>query len=210
MGQDDSFDWSKFESEDRKLTPSIVVKGRVWKNWETCEAVDFEELVRRIEDEKKRGKSKVILVEGHLISRCPKLMKEIFDGLIYVDIDAETQWERRYARAKDLAKKYPNKEGMGMDTNYEVLPVYAFPEDREKIQVDAKKQHGKNFGKLAWLRMYFEDVLWPSTESICKASKLFQVAADKGTFLEIKATNDCTKEEWLKRSCDRVVGTFSL
>ena len=53
---------------------------------------------------------------------------------------------------------------MGMDTNYEVLSVYAFAEDRERIESEVKnRRYGKDFGKLGWLKLYFNDVLWPST-----------------------------------------------
>ena len=91
-------------------------------------------------------------------------MNEIFDAMIFIDIDEKTQWKRRLRRARDLAKQYPDKEGMGMDTNYEVLPVYAFVEDRERIEREVKnRRYGEDFGNLGWLKLYFDDVLWPST-----------------------------------------------
>ena len=45
------------------------------------------------------------------------------------------------------------------------------------------------------------------TEEIRKTSREF---ARKSEFLEIKASNECTKEEWLKKSCDVIVGKYGL
>ena len=130
---------------------------------------DTDALISKIKTETRKKETNLILVEGHLISQCPELMNEIFDAMIYIDIDEKTQWKRRFSRARDLAKQYPHREGMGMDTNYEVLSVYAFVEDRERIESEVKhRQYRKEFGKLGWLKLYFDDVLWPSTFVVCR------------------------------------------
>ena len=129
---------------------------------------DTDALISKIKTETRKKETKLVLVEGHLISQCSELMNEIFDAMVYVDIDEKTQWKRRFSRALDLAKQYPDREGMGMDTNYEVLSVYAFAEDRERIESEVKnRRYGKDFGKLGWLKLYFDDVFCRVRWGVC-------------------------------------------
>ena len=122
VSQDEFFEWKRFEDEDKKITPTVTVENRIWKNWETVQAVNFgkgisfkkcflpdritrhsitqshnlyshdtDALISKIKTETRKKETNLILVEGHLISQCPELMNEIFDAMIYIDIDVASR-----------------------------------------------------------------------------------------------------------------------
>ena len=56
------------------------------------------------------------------------------------------------------------RAGAGENTNYEVLEVYTREgDDRSHFGSAAKAQYS-NEGSLAWLRLYFEEVVWPEAQ----------------------------------------------
>ena len=89
---------------------------------------------------------------------------EMYDAIVSIEITKDVAWERRKGRALSMAHLPP---GAGENTNYEVLEVYTREgDDRSPFSDLAAKTYAKEEGaSLAWLRLYFEEVVWPAAEA---------------------------------------------
>lgn len=96
------------------------------------------------------------------------------DVLVFINVDEDVAWERRLARAKWLAGVDPNGTGNDQDgtKNYEILSVYTKPEDEQAAREAGESAHPED-GNLAWLHLYFDQVVLPSSRAqLAKAKQL--------------------------------------
>ena len=109
------------------------------------------------------------------------------DHVIEIRISCEVAWQRRLARALSMAAGAQDASGMD---NYEQLHVYAVEEDYAKIRADAAAAVAAHGGAAAvypavgaaaakttadlsgaageydWLRLYFDEVIWPEAMTV--------------------------------------------
>jgi len=166
---DDYLDFEMYDDDERSSMK--VVDGRHWKNWEAANSMNWSALQEAIEEEKRKGG--LVFVEGFLLFVEPTILK-FADAVIQIEITKEECWFRRRERAivysfcqkafnthPDGMQHLPKKAGSG-ETNYEIIEVYTKNDEemRLKIQNESRRRYPED-GDLAWLHLYFEDVLWP-------------------------------------------------
>lgn len=152
---DDYLEFEMFDDDER--SPMKIVDGRHWKNWEAANSMNWSALQEAIEEEKRKGG--LVFVEGFLLFVEPTIL-QFADAVIHIEISKEECWFRRRERAIGM-QHLPKKASSG-ETNYEIIEVYTKRDDemRLKIQNESRKRYPED-GDLAWLHLYFEDVLWP-------------------------------------------------
>jgi hypothetical protein len=116
-------------------------------------------------------------VEGHVLAGSPELLAT-FDVIITVSVTAETAWGRRRSRADEM-QGWP--EGTGDNCNYEILVNYKRACDTAAtFLAPARARYGEDEGNLAWLRLYFEEVLWPAAEAQSRAVAALAASSSLG------------------------------
>ena len=158
--QDDSFDYSSFATNNCPLR--AAGDGRVWKDWESPDAILWPEYIASVLAAKQAADARpVIVVEGFLLMARPASV-ELFDAVVSIEITKEEAWRRRRGRAQSMAHLPP---GAGENTNYEVLEVYTREgDDRAAFSALADARYSDE-GPLAWLRLYFEECVWPAAQA---------------------------------------------
>eukprot|EP00747_Dinoflagellata_sp_TGD_P170880 gnl/TRDRNA2_/TRDRNA2_203607_c0_seq1.p1 gnl/TRDRNA2_/TRDRNA2_203607_c0~~gnl/TRDRNA2_/TRDRNA2_203607_c0_seq1.p1 ORF type:complete len:313 (+),score=47.19 gnl/TRDRNA2_/TRDRNA2_203607_c0_seq1:105-1043(+) len=197
----------KFDKYDADHTaPTIRVDGHLWKDWETADAIDWDSQVKDIQEMIERHRSdrrRFLVVEGFLLFDKPE-SRALFDIAIVMDISKEEAWRRRLARAQSMLGL---PEGIGENTNYEVLPTYITSDvDAEERLAIAKAKYPAE-GDYAWLKMYFEDVIWPAAQQHKEKAQLVM----KGMGIPVKtvsASGYANEEEWMVNTV-RVCKTFA-
>lgn len=157
--QDDAFDYATFATSNCPLRK--VGGGRVWKDWESPDAILWPEFLASVRDAMENRAQAVIVVEGFQLLARPA-SAQLFDAVVSIEVTKDEAWARRKGRALSMAHLPP---GAGDNTNYEVLEVYTRDEDdRGAFAKVAEAQHSDE-GTLAWLRLYFEECVWPAAQS---------------------------------------------
>ena len=188
---DDSYhDWMDDEPSREHPTnyhPPGGSNRRAWKNWESRQCIDWQQFLDKLQAkiEIHKGYTPFIIIEGFLLLE-DDTAAAMCDHVVSIDIPKEIAWQRRLARALQMAAG--EQDASGMD-NYERLPVYAVPEDFEAIGEDAAKlvtrlgkkrvfpradealepgesDLSKAAGSYDWLRLYFEEVIWPEATRV--------------------------------------------
>lgn len=191
---DDSYHEWMFEPPCRRQHSNFCVPGRnrSWKNWESPQCVNWPAFLRKLSAtiDIHTGFTPYIVVEGFLLLENAEAAS-LCDHVISIQVGKEHAWQRRLARAKAMAAG--TKDASGMD-NYEILPVYAveaeydaigkdgsdnvtkrggrpfvYPAAHEaeaKTQVDLSTAHGPHPNGYDWLRLYFDEVVWPEAEGV--------------------------------------------
>lgn len=111
----------------------------------------------------------------------------LFDGIVNVEVPREVSWRRRLARARSMAHLPPGFSMPGEEErNYEVLDSYVLSDsDKDAVRGIARaaspsrtggharisKAEGEeeeggrdDEGELAWLHLYFDEVVWTAAE----------------------------------------------
>lgn len=157
--QDDAFDYATFATSNCPLRK--VQDGRVWKNWESPDAILWPEFIASVLAAKESSLHSVIVVEGfQLLARTESV--RLFDAVVSINITKDEAWERRKGRALSMAHLPP---GAGENTNYEVLEVYTRDGDDRSTFTEVAEARYSDDGPLAWLRLYFEECVWPAAQS---------------------------------------------
>jgi len=186
IAADDYFDYDSFANDTCTMT---TVGDHTWKNWEVPNAVNWEALVKEVEDVKRTNQLRYVVVEGFLICGNDRLM-ELASAVIHIDLPNEEIWRRRLARAKSL-RGLPEKMGAG--TNYEVLHVYTTSQNYARCKSAADRiinRMPKDDREYAWLRLYFEELIEPTVkeQSIMRARH--------HQCLVLDGTNPAKEEVW--------------
>lgn len=163
VGQDWFFNYASFSNDTCEM---ITCGDHTWRNWEASSAVDWKGLVAAVKAAVNDGKQKYVIVEGFLLLENQELVN-MASAIIRVELETSEIWNRRLKRAQAL-KGLP--EGMGENTNYEVLPVYASRENLPgcKAAVERASRRLEKYGEHAWLRLYFDEVVLPAIEKQTK------------------------------------------
>jgi len=153
---------------DKYLTDECPVKeinGHVWKDWESIASIDWPAYLNAVAKEKADKKCPpYLVVEGFLLLATPE-SQALFDAVIHVKLSKEECWHRRRHRAQSMSHLPPGfATEEEPDRNYEVLETYVKSDaDKDAILAEAAQRYPEE-GDLAWLRMYFEEVVWPASE----------------------------------------------
>eukprot|EP00908_Phaeocystis_cordata_P019407 Transcript_30916.p1 GENE.Transcript_30916~~Transcript_30916.p1 ORF type:complete len:441 (-),score=181.40 Transcript_30916:58-1380(-) len=156
--------------------------GRLWKNWESQLCINWPQFLRKLRAKiaVHSGYTPYIVVEGFLLLEHPAAL-EMCDHVVSIEVSKEVAWQRRLSRALAMARGAQDASGMD---NYERLDVYALERDFARIRADAaaavaRLGAGTVFprahdaaartctdlsvaaGAYDWLRLYFEEVIWP-------------------------------------------------
>ena len=167
------------------------MNGHVWKNWESVAAIEWarfvSELSRKVETAER---ATFLVVEGFLLLATTE-SQALFDAVIHLKISKEECWRRRRDRAIGMRHLPP---GLGENKNYEVLETYVTKDaDVDAMRTEAAKTYSEE-GELAWLRMYFEEVIWPASAE--QAEKVSQLAKRGFPILEVSADDPPGRRAW--------------
>jgi len=194
-------DFFVFDQYCTDSCPTKQVGTHVWKDWESISAIDWEELVDGVEKAKVDPTCpKYIVVEGFLLLAKPE-SRALFDAVVEVPISKEECWRRRRGRAEGMSHLPPGFSTSEEEKNYEILETYVRSDaDRDAMHAEAKKRYPEE-GELAWLRMYFEEVVWPAT--LAQADESAELERSGLPVLRIDAGAPPGKEEWKKANIPR-------
>ena len=136
----------------------------MWKDWESPQAIRWPQYLASVRDTiaaATRKRQRIVVVEGFLLLAHPESAK-LLDAVVSIEITKGVAWARRKGRALSMAHLPP---GAGENTNYEVLEVYTREgDDRSRFSAVAARLYPEERG-LAWLRLYFEECVWPAALS---------------------------------------------
>lgn len=191
---------------DQYCTDGCPIKqtsGHVWKDWESTSSIDWEGLVEGIQRAKAQPMCpKYLVVEGFLLLAKPE-SRALFDAVVEVSISKDECWRRRRARAEKMGHLPPGFSTSEEEKNYEVLETYVQSNvDQDAIHAEATSRYPDQ-GNLAWLRMYFEEVVWPA--SVEQADESAKLSAGGLPVLRIDANTPAGKEEWKAANVPRSV-----
>lgn len=170
--------------------PCLVFDGYTWKNWESKDTINWTACADDIMARKDEGHP-VILVESFHLCSDPKTFG-LIDVVVVLDLTKEVCFSRRHARALDMALHL--EPGTGDDMNYEILSTYAAPADHASVLAKASKVCAQE-REYAWLRLYFEEVIWPEAER--QREDLARITAAGKPTLELDVCEPAGKDEWL-------------
>ena len=86
-------------------------------------------------------------------------VQALFDGVIAVGVPRDECWARRKARALAMAHLPPGFSNSESDEkNYEVVGSYVLSTADTAAVTAAAAEHAPEDGRLAWLRLYFDEV----------------------------------------------------
>jgi hypothetical protein len=156
--QDDAFDYATFATSNCPLRK--VGDGRVWKDWESPDAILWPDFISSVRAATENSQHSVIVVEGFQLLARPASV-QLFDAVVSIEITKNEAWKRRKGRALSMAHLPP---GAGENTNYEVLEVYTRDEDDSGAFTEVAEALYSDEGRLAWLRLYFEECVWPAAQ----------------------------------------------
>eukprot|EP00930_Biecheleria_cincta_P075943 TRINITY_DN63139_c0_g1_i1.p1 TRINITY_DN63139_c0_g1~~TRINITY_DN63139_c0_g1_i1.p1 ORF type:complete len:276 (+),score=55.53 TRINITY_DN63139_c0_g1_i1:30-830(+) len=191
---DDFFKFDQYRTDECPMKPGGT-PGHVWKNWESVDSVDWTAFIAEV---RRRALApdcpKYLVVEGFL-NLATEESRALFDAAIDVRLSASECWCRRASRARSMAHLPPGFSEGDEERNYEVLETY-LPSAADRAAIDkmaCERYPGE--GNLAWLRMYFDEVLWPAAEE--EQLKLDQI---KGLpVLALDAVKPEGKKEWQEK-----------
>ena len=228
---DDSYhEWMNedpFRGQRTSLRPAGVAPGgREWKNWESAACVDWQQFLDKLQAkvEVHKGYTPFIIIEGFLVLEAPSVVAMCND-VVSIEVSAEVAWQRRLARA--LAMAAGERDASGMD-NYERLPVYAVEDDFEAIRVAGAEAVRKSGGASAvypaapdavaeadlrgaageydWLRLYFEEVIWPEAEAVRRrVHELGTRAASSSGHVDVHVVDGDQSPKDVERETRRVI-----
>lgn len=172
--------------------PQKEVNGRVWKDWESVDSIDWSSFVWAVKKARADPQCpKYLVVEGFLLLATPE-SRELFDAVVDVKLSKDECWKRRKGRAESMQHLPPGFSVSDDDPkNYEVLQTYVKSNATESEFSSAAVAQFAAEGDLAWLRLYFEEVIWPAAEEQQKAS-----AACGLPMLQLDACVPEGKEAW--------------
>lgn len=141
-----------------------------------------------------------IVVEGFQLCARDET-RSLLDVIVALDLPKAECFQRRKSRALSMSHLEPGfAEPGGPDKNYEVPDTYIFGEEGSEARSaahDAVRAAAAasvtcaEEGDYAWLRLYFEEVVWPEAERTREDYK-----CGKPT-LSIDASTPPGREEWL-------------
>lgn len=188
----------KFDQYKTDACPSTDFGGHTWKNWETQDSIDWPAFVGAIERAKAESASPYLVVEGFQLCARPEMLS-LLDAVVALGLPKAACWQRRKDRALSMRSLPP---GLGDDMNYEVLETYtlgATPEAKSAAQEALRAAAAASAacaeeGDDAWLRLYFEELVWPEAER-----QREDLARVEGVpVLELDACEPAGQEEWLR------------
>ena len=200
---DDSYhDWM-YEAPSREQPTNLVPPAgrgqRAWKNWESSRCVNWAQFVSKLRAKiaVHAGHTPFIVVEGFLLLEDAETAA-LVDDVICIDVGEEVAWQRRLSRALAMAARASDASGMG---NYEQLSSYAVADDHARIRADAAEAVaargvGHTYprardaaahtasdlsgaaGEYDWLRLYFDEVIWPEAREVRRRVEARRAAGD--------------------------------
>ena len=103
--QDDSFDYSKFETDSCPLR--VMPDGRTWKDWESPDAISWLDFLSRTKAFiALHACRRVVVVEGFQLLARPE-SSSLFDAVVSIEITKGEAWKRRRGRALSMAHLPP-------------------------------------------------------------------------------------------------------
>lgn len=176
--------------------PTKEVDGHVWKDWESSRSIDWQGLAQAVRKAaQERPCPPYIIVEGFLLLAAPE-SSALFDAAVMVELSKEECWRRRGARAECMAHLPPGFSTTEEERNYEVLETYVRSDaDHASLLAEAAQRYPDE-GSLAWLRWYFEDVIWATAME--QQAKSASFAHDGLPVARLDADTPSGKELWLQ------------
>jgi len=196
-------DFFKF---DQYLTDSCPLKdvgGRTWKDWESTASIDWDGLIQAVRRAAHEPTCPpYLIVEGFLLLAMPE-SRALFDAAIIIELSKSESWRRRRGRAESMAHLPPGLSNSAEAKNYEVLETYVRSDaDRAAFNQVAAERYCSD-GPLAWLHLYFEEVLWPAAEE----QRVGLADVMKGTpVLRLDGDTPEGKEAWQDARLPEAVG----
>jgi len=193
LSQDDHFKYEQYLTDE---CPRKDFDGHAWKDWETPKSVDWTAFATAIADAKAKSTSPYLVVEGFQLCANPEILS-LIDVVVVLDLPKADCWDRRKSRALSMRHLEP---GVGDNKNYEVLKTYIFGEEEEaRIAEEAVRAAAaagySDDGDDAWLRLYFEEMVWPEAQ---RQRQDLSHVHDRGIpVLPLEASTPVGKEEWL-------------
>lgn len=199
--QDDFFLFEQFKTDN---CPFKLVHGLPLKDWDTSDAIDFpgcgaairDAKAEAMERAKAENKTVYLVVEGFQLCAHEET-RSLLDVIVELRLPKAQAWQRRLRRALSMRHL---RAGLGDDMNYEVPDTYVFGEEgsearalaRDSMQAAAMASEiCAQEGDEAWLRFYFEEVVWPEAERSLEDNQCGK------PILSIDASSPAGKEEWL-------------
>ena len=103
--QDESFDYGGFERGDCPL--KLMPDGRVWKNWESPDAISWPSFLSRVRDFIASSEHRrVAVIEGFILLGNPE-SAAMFDAIVSIEVPKDEAWKRRRGRALSMAHLPP-------------------------------------------------------------------------------------------------------
>jgi hypothetical protein len=179
---------------------TIDESRRTWKDWESSTAIDWEKYCRELKSVQEDPLCPAyVVVEGFLLMDRPE-SRALFDIVIDIDISKEEAWARRKSRAQKMAHLPPGFSDGEFERNYEVLESYVLSNAALDVYRSEALAKYPEEGDLAWLRMYFEEVIWPM--AMQQRKKMESVSVP---YLRIQAEDPPGKDAWEEAKVQEVV-----
>lgn len=140
----------------------------------------------------------------------------LFDGVIAVGVPRDECWARRKARALAMAHLPPGFSNSESDEkNYEVVGSYVLSTADTAAVTAAAAEHAPEDGRLAWLRLYFDEVIWPAAVAQAEHTRQYEasmsprtgpVPGDGGkSFMRLDGCDPVGKDPWLDASVGKAL-----
>jgi len=201
IGQDSFFLFEQYMTDN---CPRKTVRALHLKNWDTREAIDFPACAAKIREEKAaalelaraENRTVFLVVEGFQLCAHEET-RDFLDVIVELRVPKTVAWQRRRSRALSM-RHLP--AGLGDDMNYEVPDTYVFGAEGSEARAQAlvslqdaamASEICAQEGDEAWLRFYFEEVVWPEAERSLEDNQCGK------PILSIDASLPHGKEEWL-------------
>ena len=188
-------DFNSRNSATDPSCPLCEVNGRVWKDPQSLDTVDLERLCGAVE----MAREPFVIVEGLRVFECRQL-RALLDAAVVIRLPKAEAWARRKQRVAASANPQP---GVSDEELSRILLDQHVASDVSKgpLVAEATSQYPEE-EPWSWLRLHFEDVLWPAVES--QQSELLTQSG-----IAVLDLNDCDpvgKHEWLRQRTSGAAG----
>mmetsp|Transcript_44998 Transcript_44998/g.89121 ORF Transcript_44998/g.89121 Transcript_44998/m.89121 type:complete len:272 (-) Transcript_44998:83-898(-) len=191
ISADDFFLFDQYTGDN---CPTINTANRTWKDWESEAAIDWEGFVQKVRHvAEEPGCPHLIVVEGFLLMAHPQ-SRALFDAAVHVTLSKEECWQRRRSRAESMAHLPPGFSSSEEERNYEVLETYVLSNADHSLFLEEAAKRFPDEGNLAWLRLYFEEVIWPAASEQQVGASAFE--ATGRPILRVDGEEPRGREAW--------------
>merc|ERR1712157_608653 len=119
----------------------------------------------------------------------------LFSAVINIELSKDECWKRRRARAESMAHLPAGLSLSDEERNYEVLETYLRSDADRDAYKKAAADRFPDEGDLAFLRLYFEEVIWPA--SLAQKAEVTKLQEAGHPIMTVDADTPAGKDEWM-------------